>query len=247
MMFGRLPHDPGRLAAAPALRNYGLAPAPLTVDRSAIDFTPELFKNDTLPDCTAVTLANCVQAASLVLTGAKEVIDPVKVPAFYGASIGKPNATTDELAVTEGAQILDVLAYQSRAGFDAGQQAALVANFGVIDPTTTAIASAVAHLGHCYIGIRLYERDMATFGVGPWDDDGSDPGALVGLHATFVWSYAKLGDDGLVQIGTWGNWQPATWRWVATHTDEAHGLMWNDRAPGINYAALRGDVAGFVA
>jgi hypothetical protein len=247
-MFGRKAHDPVRLAAAPALQRYGLALPPPVVDRSAIPFVPELYQNDTLPDCTAVTLANCAQAANWVLTGCGEVIDPATVPAFYAASIGKPGATTADLMATDGAAILDVLSYQSRNGFDCGQQAPLVANFGVIDVVDRmGIASAVAHLGACEIGVRLYQCDMDAFGTGPWDDDGSDPGALIGLHATFIWSYAGLGNEALVQIGTWGNWQPATWRWVATRTDEAHGLLWGDRAPGIDYATLRADVAGFVA
>ena len=247
MMFGRLPHSPERLAAAPALRRYGLAPPPPVVDRSTIDFTPDAYQNQVLPDCTAATLANTAQAASWALTGVAEMIDPATVPAFYAASIGKPGATTAELEATDGAAILDVLAWQSRNGFDCGQQAPLVASFGVIEATDRdGIAAAVAHLGHCYIGIRLYQRDMDTFGVGPWDDDGSDPGPLVGLHATFIWSYVGLGDTDLVQVGTWGAWQPASWAWVSARTDEAHGLLWGDRAPSIDYAALRGDVAGFV-
>jgi hypothetical protein len=245
--LGRKQADISRLAAAPVLRRYGLAPPPPVVDRSAIAFTPELYQNDTLPDCTAVTLANCAQAASWVLTGTAQWIATGSVPAFYADSIGKPGATTTELMATDGAEILDVLAYQASSGFDCGQQAPLVAHFGTIDASDRmGIAAAVAHLGCCEIGIRLYERDMDTFGVDPWDADGSDPGALVGLHATFIWSYAGLGDEALVQIGTWGNWQPASWRWVVARTDEAHGLLWNDRAPGINYAALRTDVAGFV-
>jgi len=248
MMFGRLPADPARIAAAPSLRKYGLVPPPPVVNRDDVPFTPELYENDVLPDCTAVTLANCAQAASWALTGAGEFIDPASVPSFYAASIGHAGESDAALAATDGAVLLDVLAFQSRSGFHVGQQAPLVASFGTVDPTDRAgIAAAVYHLGACALGVTLHQKDMDTFGAGVWDDDGSDQGAVVGGHALFAWAYTGLSDDDLVQVGTWGNWQYATWRFLAARLDEAHGLMWNDRAPGLDYVALKAAIKGFVA
>jgi hypothetical protein len=90
---------------------------------------------------------------------------------------------------------------------------------------------------------------MDTVFAGVWDDDGTaDPGPLAGLHSLMGWDYLGLSDDSLVRLGTWGNWQPATWRWLSRRLDEAHGLLWRQFAvPGVDYAALQSDVDGFVA
>jgi hypothetical protein len=93
----------------------------------------------------------------------------------------------------------------------------------------------------------LRERDMETFGSGIWDvRGGRDDGPVVGGHCVVGWDYTGLGDDDTVRIGTWGDWQPASWAWVAARLDEAHGLVYRQlaRADGF-YTGVTAD--GLVA
>ncbi len=81
-----------------------------------------------------------------------------------------------------------------------------------------------------------------------WDvQAGRDDGAVAGGHALIAWDYTSLSDDGLVRLGTWGVWQPATWAWVAARLEEAHAIVWRQlaRADGGFYAGLTAD--GLVA
>lgn len=222
MRLGRLPHDPMRLALAPLHFFAAAQPAPV-LDRAGVNFVPKLYANDVLPDCTAVGLANAARAAG-ALADFEPAIDDVKVPAFYAVCIGKPGATDAELEATDGAMLLDVLERQASAGFDVGEQAPLVGSFGTVSTSSRiALALGMAH-GAGYWGVDLYERDMELPPV--WDDDGSSPGALVGGHCIIAWDYAGLGDGQTVRVGTWGAWQPATWRWVHARLREAHSVSW---------------------
>lgn len=223
--LGRLPHDAARLTAAPSLmrHTFGVL-APLErLDCSGVGFTPGLYRNDVLPDCTAVALANHA-AACCALDGYTLAIEPAKVPDFFAASIGEPNAPEAVLAAAPGAVALDVLAFQGRSGLDLGLQTPLVGLWGTIDPADrAALANGVARLGGGYWGVDLYEADMAMPAV--WDAQG-DPGNLVGGHMVLAWDYTGLSDTDTVRIATWGGWQPATWRWVRARLAESFGLVW---------------------
>ena len=249
MMFGRLPHSPERLAAAPVLRRYGLAPPPPAVDRSAIDFTPLLGRNNYLPSCVPTGYFNALVAASLVINHDMPVIEDAQIPRTLAAVLGTPDATDDELAAGDGLNILDFLGWQARNGVDIGQGAdrKYVADFGTVSDRD-GIASAVAHLGSCMLGIRLYQEDMDNlYTAQGWLSNAPPTSALVGLHDLDVWSYTALTDDGLVKLATYGRFIDAPWPWLDQRLDEAHGMAWRQLvAPGIDYAALRGDVAGFV-
>lgn len=225
MRLGRLPHDAGLLAAAPSLMEHTFgALAPLErLDRSGVAFTPGLYRNDVLPDCTAVALANHA-AAACALEGYALAIDPAKVPAFFAASIGESGAPDAVLAAAPGAVALDVLAFQSRNGLDLGLQVPAVGLWGTVEPADrAALANGVARLGGGYWGVDLYEADMAMPPV--WDATG-DPGDPVGGHMVLAWDYTGLSDTDTVRIATWGGWQPATWRWVRARLGEAFGLVW---------------------
>ena len=68
-------------------------------------------------------------------------------------------------------------------------------------------------------------------------DAGLDDGAIVGGHCIVAWDYAGLADDATVRVATWGQWQPATWRWLAARLDEAYALLWGRelaRADGVD-------------
>lgn len=247
MRLGRLPADPAALARAPSLaahRFAALAP-PAAIDRGAVPFAPGLYENDTLPDCTAAGLAN---AAGMVaaLNGFSLAIDPARVPAFYAGCVGC--APTDAaMAATDGAVMLDVLTRQAVEGFDVGPQL-LAGLFGTLPLRRTAMANAIATLGHLYLGLTLRERDMELPAV--WEVvAGVDDGAIVGGHCVVLWDYAGLADADTVRVATWGGWQPATWAWLAARTDEAHALFWRQLGAaagqdiGVDAGMLAADLA----
>lgn len=252
LRLGRLPHDPARLAAAPSLAGHrfaATAPRPI-VDRGAVNFQPGLYRNDTLPDCTAAGLANAASAVA-ALNGYVLTIDPAKVPAFYAACVGV--APTDAaMEATDGANVLDVLTRQATQGFDVGQEAPLVGLFGTLPPSRPVIARAIDVLGHAYLGVTLRERDMQLPPV--WDvQAGRDDGAVVGGHLIVAWDYAGLADDATIRVATWGAWQPATWAWLAARLDEACALVWRQLATaagadlGVDVAALQAAMATLTA
>lgn len=231
--LGRLAHDPVALAAAPGHR-FGVIPPPKSVDRGAINFQPRLYHNDTLPDCTAVALANAARGVA-ALNGYELVVNDELVPAFYSACVGNP----PDLGATDGAVMLDVLQRQAQQGFDIGPQR-LFGAFGTIAvKSRAALALGISRLGAGYWGVMLRERDMQEAPL--WDvQDGRDDGAVVGRHALIAWDYTSLADEGVLRLGTWGAWQEATWAWVAARLDEAHGLVWRQlaRADGSFYTGL---------
>src|ERR1700722_13511082 len=82
-------------------------------------------------------------------------------------------------------------------------------------------------LGVSYLGIRLYQKDIATFGEAPWTAAIADSGAMVGGHVLLAWDYpVGLSDTNLARLATWGALQPASWAWLMERLDEAHGLEW---------------------
>lgn len=234
MRFGRLPHDPVALAAAPALMSVRLAGPmpPPGLDRSHIAYQPRMFSNDVLPDCTAAGLANAALAVS-ALAGFQCAIDDALVPAFYAGCVGC-GPTEADMAASDGAVVLDVLTRQATQGFDVGDQVPLVALNGTLPLNRIAIATCMADLGVAYLGIDIYERDMDSVSAGDvLDDDGRDPGALLGGHCVVVWDYRGLGDTSTGRIATWGKLQPFTWRWMKSRLREAHGLYWRQLAPAM--------------
>jgi hypothetical protein len=239
-MLGRIPHEPAALARAPSHR-FGAVPPPPILDRSRVSFEPSLYQNDILPDCTAVALANAARGVA-ALNGFDLVLNQSSVPAFYGACVGNPA----NLAETDGAVMLDVLARQAAEGFDVGPQT-LHGLYATIDSHSRwALACGMARLGVGYWGVTLRERDMEHATV--WDvQAGRDDGDVVGGHAIIAWDYSGLADGDTLRIGTWGGWQPATWAWVAARLDEAYGIVWRqlERADGTFYGGVTAD--GLVA
>ena len=220
MRFGRLAHDPVALASVPAHR-FGAVPPPAKLDRSGIDFTPGLYRNDALPDCTAVALANAARATA-ALNGYQLVVDPTTVPAFYAACVGVSD-TDAAMSATDGAVALDVLARQARDGFDIGPQRLYGQSAAVDVGARSDLAGGIArYVG--YWGVVLHDRDMQTVGD-VWDAGPSD-GPVVGGHMVMAWDYTGLSDGDTVRIGTWGAWQRATWAWVRARLDEAYGVAW---------------------
>lgn len=230
MRFGRAEHDPVALAEAPSHR-FGASPAPPVVDRSGVDYEVEMYANDTLSDCTCVSLANLARGVA-ALNGFDISITTPQVEALFGAVGG-----TTDLPAIPGLVAMDVIAHQAAHGFPIGNDT-LVGVAGTLPVTRFAISNAIARLGGAYLGIRLYERDMDTMGS-LWTLDGGDPGAMVGRHMINAWAY----DTSIVRVGTWGALQPCTWGWLLSRLDEAHGVVWRQlaRADGLFYSGVGAD------
>jgi hypothetical protein len=238
--LGRIAHDPVAVARVPSHR-FGAVPPPPRLDRGAVTFQPGLYANDRLPDCTAVALANAARGIA-ALNGFDLVLQPARVPAFYGACLGNP----PDLAATDGAVMLDVLARQAARGFDIGPQVLHGLYATLKTSSRSALASGMARLGVGYWGVILRERDME--GAALWDvQDGRDDGDVVGGHAVIAWDYTGLGGSDIVRLGTWGAWQKASWAWVAVRLEEAYSVAWRQlqRADGTFYSGVTAD--GLVA
>jgi hypothetical protein len=219
--LGRLPHSPARLAAVPPHTFAADAPPPPVVDRSGIAFAPGLWRNDVLPDCTAVGLANARRAATLI-QGYDIPTDEGQIIAFYAACAGVADIEA-ALEASDGAVMLDVLERAQRDGFQMGGQTPEVPTFAAIQPTDRAgLAHAIAVHGAAYIGIDLYEPDMAADAI--WTLPPA--GALVGGHALIAWSYSALGNADMVMLGTWGDLVAASWAWLEGRAQEAFALSW---------------------
>jgi hypothetical protein len=221
MRLGRLPHDPVRLAAAPA-HSFGATPVPQTLDRSLTDWLPGLYGNNEYSDCTCVSYTNNARGVAY-LAGYELAVDPDDPLANFAALSGVP---VTEAASVDGAVMQDVLAYQEQHGFNVGPQL-LVATSGTVAVNRMAMAQAMATLGGLWIGVTLHEREMDSWGSGTLWDTVAPAGAIAGGHAVNLWAYEGLADDSRVWLATWGAWQAATWRLLESITDEAHGLGWN--------------------
>lgn len=223
--LGRLFHSPERLA-----RSLSAAPAPVdyrfVLDRGTIDPLPSMWGNNTGPTCTAAGLANSATAQG-VIRSAPPVIGDGKPQALYATVKGVP---VEQIDATDGLVVMDLLDYVVTNGFDAGQQAPLVpVDRFAVHNTREAIAGAMCdeRTVTAYLGVRLYQRDMDTFGEEPWAAPIAESGPLVGGHVLLAWDYARgLRDYNLATLITWGERQPASWAWIMERLDEAHALEW---------------------
>jgi len=138
----------------------------------------------------------------------------------YDEFLGRP----PDLALTEGANMQDVLDYQADNKFQVGKNYWLGIP-RVIELDRNSLASSLAAFKGGYWGVMLRERDMENNPV--WDVvDGRDDGREVGGHAINARDYTGLSDENTVRIGTWGDWKPATWAWIADRLEEAHAVAW---------------------
>jgi hypothetical protein len=244
LCFGRLPHDPIKIAAAPQ-HVFAATLPPARLDRSSWDYQPHLASNDKIGDCTCAGLAN-VASGIAALCGYSLNVDERKVVSFYAAVVGAPD-DLDALEQTHGAQMADVLNHMQQHGFDIGPQV-LAGQWGTLALNRPSLALGMARLGPIYLGVTLRERDIDAFTAGrPWDvQQGRDDGEVVSGHAVIAYDYAGLGDGNTVRIGTWGIWQSATWGWLSSRLDEAHGVTFPSlrRADGSMFAGYEPGTLG---
>ncbi len=235
--LGCLPHDPARAALLPAAR-YGAALPPASIPVPT--WQPAMLDNDTLPNCTAVALANAARAWAHRQERLDVLITAPAVDALYAAAIGMPGATAAQLAVTDGADPLAVVEQAQARGFNVGSQVPLVPDFATVAVDRTALANAMARAGGVMLALTLYAADMADFEAGrSWV--GALSGFVAGGHMVCACAYDGLGDADAVHIATWGAWQPASWGWVLARARLGVATGWRQlTAPGADYAAAWG-------
>ena len=229
-------------------------PAP-ALDRSAVNFLPRMFGNDTLNNCTAAALGNTALAVG-ALDGFLPIVTGLAVRTFYAATGGY---IPGQPATDHGAVLTRVMAYQARSGFHTGADL-LTGPWATFDPQDRRMhALAMETFGVGNIGVALSLADIAQAQAGaPWDTTpvsgyDSTPGSA-GLHDLLTWDYAGLGDTDLIRLPTWGGFQKATWRWLLRAAVEAHVLAWRPLLKtaganwtGVDYAAMAAETAAFGA
>jgi hypothetical protein len=238
--LGRLPHDQSAVAAAPRIRYAAEAPPPATLDRSGVNYAPQLLGNDLYPNCPVVGLLNAASAVEALATNGPLAFDPQCWVEFYAACC--PCAPTSAaIAATDGLNLLDTLRRQGSAGFDIGAVAPLTGDFGMVPLVRADLAAAMARLGCLYVGIDLAPDDMETSSPAVWDR--GQPSPTLG-HCVVAWSYTGLADTDLVTLATWGYLQCVTWRGFEVRLREAYGLLLPTFEPvGVDIDALKAENA----
>lgn len=240
----------------PRLDNHGfmrerLAPAKLI--RNHIAPSPILGDNDQIGDCTSVGLANSARALA-ALNGFTLNTPTSSVVQFYERSTGY---VPGNVATDQGGVEADVLTYAGRNGYALPNQT-LYPLWGTIDPGNfNSIRLAAASLGSVYLGVNLAIADQALIGS-TWDtdtrpDEGDPTAGSWGGHCLVLWDYDGCDDTDTVTLLTWGKEQKATWRWLRSRLEEAHGVLWPQLAtplPGFMSVScldkLKADNAGFL-
>lgn len=213
--LGEAPSDAPKLSRSMKMR---LAPARL--DRSHVPFRPAMDHNDRIGNCTAVGVANSIRAQA-ALSGWQANIPTQRVIDLYSASAGYDPARPD---TDRGAPEATVLAWQLANGFDTGTQTRYYGLWGSIDPQDlNHIRLTMAMLGGCYLGVALATADQ-TGDVWDTTTPGDHTPGSWGGHCLWAWDYTGTNDDDIVRLGTWGQFQPATWRWLRKYIEEGHGL-----------------------
>ncbi len=228
-------------ANAPTFAAHAFAAqkAPPKLIRAHVPFQPAMDGNDTVGDCTWTGLANAIRAQA-ALSGFQVNIPTQMVLDAYAASSGwvPGNPATDKGEVE-----VDVLARQATLGFDGGAEVPYVGMWGTIDPGNLNLLRLVmVRLGMGYLGVNLALADQTTT---VWDTEtpasaGDPKPGSWGAHCLGLWDYEGVEDTHLVRLATWGKFQLATWRWVQSRMDEAHGIFHRQlfKTDGLNFAGL---------
>ena len=217
MRYGRLPHDPSRVAAVKPHVMAATEPLPLVLPRPGILTAPTLADNNVLPTCTIAGLANSARAWAQ-LHGFDLVIDDQKLLDFYAAIAGC-EPTVAAIMATEGLVMLDVLEYAQSHGFDVGPQT-LVPNFSAIHmPDIAGVRDAIFTRATAYVGVTLYASDEQP-GARFFGPPSGDP---VGGHCVdpVRWTATDY------QVATWGQDMDADEEWLMSRIDECYSIEWS--------------------
>ena len=239
--LGCLPHDPAKLAALPPAR-FGMVPPAYQVP--CPDWQPEMWGNDTLPDCTVVALGNSGRAWSHKFGGTDLSIPQPAINTLYARSIGMPGATDAQLAATDGADPMLVVETAQATGWNVGGEVPLVPDFRAGGLAVQEVARAIDRAGCAMLALTLYEGDMEAFDAGQeWLRAPSGP--VVGGHMVGVCGYDGMGPAWPAFIATWAKWQPASWQWISARVRLSLVAGWRQLcAPGADYPAEWGAAEG---
>lgn len=221
--LGCLDHDPAKLATLPPAR-FGAVLAPAAIPCPT--WQPQMWGNDTLPNCTAVALGNAARAWAHSQEAEDVAIDQAHVDALYAAAIGMPGATLEQLAATDGADPLAVTEQAQARGWDIGGQTPLVPDFATVAPNNWGIMLGLARTGGVMCALTLYAEDMDAFQSGK-DWTAAPSGPVEGGHMVCI----GAGDAQGAFLATWGTWQRASWDWIGARLRLALITGWRQLIP----------------
>jgi hypothetical protein len=241
--FGRKPHDPIAVNAAPELADHYsvVSPPPKTLLRTGINFQPQLSGNDNYPTCVVAGLINGALASEAIATNGPLNIDPMAWMKFYAYCAGIAE-TPAAIGASDGLQMLDVLKKQAAPpGFDIGAIAPLIGGFGTVALDRISLARAAAAMDFVYLGVLLSQADMDAPTGAAWPNGVGDPNMG---HCVVIWGYTGLGDTDTVWVATWGYLQAVTWLWIEARSEEAFATFFPmTAAAGVNTVDLAAENA----
>ena len=199
---------------------------PKSWKRTGIPTNAQMFGNDTLGDCTSAGIANAARAMASIYGYNVQITDE-DVISFYSASTGySPSVPGSD----QGGIEVDVLNYAAKNGYKAGFQTLYPMWGNVNHKSRSEMAICVAKVGPVYLGVQLAEADQNQKLWSTHNEGNNTPGSWGG-HCCLLWDYDGLGDDDEISIITWGGIQKATWAWLDSRIDEAHGIVFRQLIP----------------
>ena len=220
--LGRLPHDPVLYAKLPAIGKHMDAlldaeppPSP-DWTRNVASGTLGMCLNDKYGDCTCAAVAHALTVWESYCPPLSFMPDDDVLTLYERVCPGFDPATDSN---DNGAVIADVLKAWISGVQCAGAVDKLTA-FHTIDPTNhNHIRAAIWAFGVLDVGIVLRQSDDDDFDQGNiWV---KSTGPILGGHCVI----AAAADDNGVKLGTWGQWQDATWAWWDEAVEECYTLL----------------------
>jgi hypothetical protein len=250
--FGKLPPKWNRKTLK--LSEYllsGLPAAPAKVWRE-YKIDPDawnMFKNDTVGDCTCAAIAHMVMLFT-AHTGKIVVPTDADVIGVYSAVTGYDPSQTDadgNNPTDQGAAITDILNYWQSTGI-AGHK---ILGWAKIALTPAALRAALYLFGAVDIGFNVPQSAMDQFDAGQAWDVVADDGGIQGRHSVPLFGYGAAGFD----CTTWAKNQKLTDAFGGQYIDEGYAVItedWINAATGLapnmlNLAALKTDLAAVSA
>lgn len=216
MKLGRLPvkHDPRTFQAAKYME--AVSPPPVSSDWDSPVPRWNMFKNDTIGDCTFAACGHLVQNWTFNATANEITISDTDIIKGYSAVSGYDPQTG---ANDNGCNELDVLNYVRKTGIAGHKFQAYVQ----LDVTNiNQIKQAINLFGGVYIGINMPISAQSQVG-GLWDaasGANGQPGSWGG-HAIHVGKYNASEMEGV----TWGDLQRISYAFWNKYVEEAYAIV----------------------
>ena len=219
-LMGKLPkkHSPKTLDFNKYLLP-GIPPAPMKTywEYKIPDDAWNMFKNDSIGDCTCAAIAHMlmlttVHTGKIVIPTEQDVLDAYTAVSGYDQQTG---------ANDNGAVIVDVLNYWQTHGI-AGHK---ILGWAEIDQTDLEkMKQGIYIFGGVDLGANMPQSSMDQFeSHKPWRvaDSATD---IIGGHSFPVFGYGRAGETCV----TWAERQQINWAWHTKYVDEAYVVITND-------------------